>query len=123
MGQNRPDAAADDLGYCQSQMLFLPEQNGFSRGLTDDADRFSLDEASLRCPTKAVISFFPCINQAWLKETKIRFTTTVALLAFGFWLASLNDAKGQLLWSDEFDGTSLDTTHWTFDLGTGPPYP
>ena len=56
-------------------------------------------------------------------ETPISAATTFALLAIGIWLVSLNHAGGQLVWSDEFDGTSLDTTHWTFDLGTGPPYP
>jgi beta-glucanase (GH16 family) len=32
-------------------------------------------------------------------------------------------ASWQLVWSDEFNGSSLDTNHWTFDIGTGPPYP
>jgi beta-glucanase (GH16 family) len=70
-----------------------------------------------------VISFSPYIKQARQKETKIRSAATLALLAFGIWLASLNHAGGQLPWSDEFDGTSLDPSHWTFDIGTGPPYP
>lgn len=28
-----------------------------------------------------------------------------------------------LVWSDEFNGSSLDTDVWNYDLGTGPPYP
>lgn len=35
---------------------------------------------------------------------------------------TLPDRKWDLVWSDEFtgsEGTSPDTTHWTFDLGTG----
>jgi len=32
-------------------------------------------------------------------------------------------AGWQLVWSDEFDGSSIDSSHWTFDIGTGPPYP
>jgi beta-glucanase (GH16 family) len=27
----------------------------------------------------------------------------------------------QLAWSDEFDGSAIDTNHWTFDIGNGPP--
>jgi beta-glucanase (GH16 family) len=29
----------------------------------------------------------------------------------------------QLVWADEFSGPSIDTNHWAFDVGTGPPYP
>src|SRR5262245_26550898 len=32
-------------------------------------------------------------------------------------------ASWDLVWSDEFDGSSIDPSHWTFDIGTGPPYP
>jgi beta-glucanase (GH16 family) len=28
-----------------------------------------------------------------------------------------------IVWDDEFNGTSIDTSKWTFDIGTGPPYP
>jgi beta-glucanase (GH16 family) len=30
--------------------------------------------------------------------------------AYGYW---------NLVWSDEFDGSSIDTSHWTFDVGNG----
>src|SRR5258708_38755602 len=32
-------------------------------------------------------------------------------------------ADWQLVWSDEFNGNSIDPAKWTFDTGTGPPYP
>ena len=32
-------------------------------------------------------------------------------------------AYWQLVWNDEFGGGSIDPDHWTFDIGTGPPYP
>ncbi len=32
-------------------------------------------------------------------------------------------AAWQLVWNDEFNGTAVDTTRWTYDIGTGPPYP
>src|SRR5262245_65939731 len=32
-------------------------------------------------------------------------------------------ASWELVWSDEFDGSSIDSSHWTIDIGTGPPYP
>jgi beta-glucanase (GH16 family) len=37
------------------------------------------------------------------------------------WLSLLSTARGQLVWSDEFDGASINTNHWTFDIGTGHP--
>jgi len=39
-------------------------------------------------------------------------------------LSAVNiQAEWHLVWSDEFNGSSIDTNHWTFDIGTGPPYP
>ncbi len=32
-------------------------------------------------------------------------------------------ADWQLVWNDEFNGTAVDTNKWTYDIGTGPPYP
>ncbi len=37
--------------------------------------------------------------------------------------SSSGRAGWQLTWSDEFDGTSINTNNWRFDIGTGPPYP
>jgi beta-glucanase (GH16 family) len=28
-----------------------------------------------------------------------------------------------IVWNDEFNSNSLDTSHWAYDIGTGPPYP
>jgi len=32
-------------------------------------------------------------------------------------------ADWQLVWSEEFNGTSVNSNNWTFDTGTGPPFP
>jgi len=32
-------------------------------------------------------------------------------------------ADWRLVWNDEFNGAVVDASHWTFDLGTGPPFP
>jgi len=32
-------------------------------------------------------------------------------------------AGWQMVWNDEFNGDSINTNNWTFDIGTGPPYP
>ena len=32
-------------------------------------------------------------------------------------------ADWRLLWNDEFNGVAVDTSHWTYDTGTGPPFP
>jgi len=32
-------------------------------------------------------------------------------------------ADWRLVWNDEFNGAAVDATRWTYDLGTGPPYP
>jgi len=29
----------------------------------------------------------------------------------------------RLVWNDEFNGSAVDPTRWTYDTGTGPPYP
>ena len=56
-------------------------------------------------------------------ETTFRRAKTFRLLVLSIWLVFLIRARGQVIWSDEFDGTALDPSHWTFDIGTGPPYP
>jgi beta-glucanase (GH16 family) len=45
----------------------------------------------------------------------------------GFWVNAKNPvsfpASDGLVWSDEFNGTNIDTTKWAFDLGNGPSNP
>ncbi|MDB6017150.1 MAG: hypothetical protein JWR19_1639 [Pedosphaera sp.] len=47
------------------------------------------------------------------------------LLIFGVVSLGSNTAHGAgpLVWSDEFDGSVIDASHWTYDIGNGPPYP
>lgn len=59
---------------------------------------------------------------------KVRFFSLVNLYrgvtAFGILTCvSLGHAGWQLTWSDEFNSSLVATTNWTFDIGTGPPYP
>src|SRR5512143_1756070 len=42
----------------------------------------------------------------------------VALMALAGGIRSAS-ADWQLVWSDEFDGTSVDPTKWTYDIGNG----
>jgi beta-glucanase (GH16 family) len=48
----------------------------------------------------------------------VRLGWSVILAVF---ICSWNNARGdwQLVWSDEFNGTSLNSTNWTFDIGNG----
>jgi uncharacterized repeat protein (TIGR03803 family) len=48
---------------------------------------------------------------------------TVFALSTNLTLPGPTNAYWQLVWNDEFNGDSIDPTHWTFDIGTGPPYP
>ena len=47
----------------------------------------------------------------------------VFALSTNLTLPGPTNAYWQLVWNDEFSGDSIDPTHWTFDIGTGPPYP
>ncbi len=47
----------------------------------------------------------------------------LAALALTIYIVQPAKAEWQLVWSDEFGGGSINTNHWTFDIGTGPPYP
>jgi len=57
------------------------------------------------------------MKQKWnmSKSRSVQFALLVLLLAF----PGLCHAGWQLVWSDEFNGTSVDTTRWTFDTGNG----
>ncbi|HUK81760.1 MAG TPA: glycoside hydrolase family 16 protein [Verrucomicrobiae bacterium] len=37
--------------------------------------------------------------------------------------SSAADGATNLVWHDEFDGTTVDSNKWKFEIGTGPPYP
>lgn len=53
---------------------------------------------------------FSCIN-------KIRWCVVYIMLCIG-----ISDVfAGTMVWNDEFTGASVDTTKWSFDLGTGGP--
>ncbi len=52
-------------------------------------------------------------------STLLRATALVALIALGG--ATPAAATFSLVWSDEFNGTSLDANNWTPDIGTGCP--
>ena len=48
---------------------------------------------------------------------------TVFSLSTNLTLPGPTNAYWQLVWNDEFGGDSINPNHWTFDIGTGPPYP
>ena len=41
----------------------------------------------------------------------------------GWYVDDVRVTAWNLVWSDEFNSTSVDTNRWSFDIGTGPPYP
>jgi beta-glucanase (GH16 family) len=47
----------------------------------------------------------------------------LAALALALFFIQPAKADWQLVWSDEFSGGSINPKNWTFDIGTGPPYP
>jgi beta-glucanase (GH16 family) len=51
------------------------------------------------------------------------FAAGIIVLAALLGVARPAQAGWQLAWSDEFNGSSIDSSHWTFDIGTGPPFP
>ena len=58
--------------------------------------------------------------------SRTRLGFDVGVLVLLLLLEGLNpavDGATNLVWSDEFNGTAVDTSKWKFDIGTGPPYP
>ena len=55
-----------------------------------------------------------------MQTTKTRFP--ISLLLIGLLVQSLNlHGEWRLVWRDEFDGASINTNKWTFDVGNGGP--
>ena len=55
--------------------------------------------------------------------TGLNLTRILAALVLNISVIQPAKADWQLVWSDEFNGDSINTTNWAFDIGTGPPYP
>ena len=53
----------------------------------------------------------------------IPLALAMAELAINLSVIQTANAAWQLAWTDEFNGSVIDTKHWKFDVGTGPPYP
>jgi beta-glucanase (GH16 family) len=56
---------------------------------------------------------------SWRKVARIGVPVLAILLAGG--LVAPVEASWSLAWSDEFNGTTLDTGNWSYDIGTGCP--
>lgn len=56
---------------------------------------------------------------AWLCSLACSWLITVWLA--GAYTSALADWR--LVWNDEFNGVAVDSTRWTYDVGTGPPFP
>ena len=59
-----------------------------------------------------------------MKRRCFRYSLVLALPLLA-WALTAGRVYGdwQLVWSDEFNGAAIDLSNWTFDIGTGPPYP
>ncbi len=55
----------------------------------------------------------------WFKSTKSYAMLLVAALIVTLLPAPSANAAYSLVWSDEFNGTSINTNNWTFEIGTG----
>lgn len=57
------------------------------------------------------------MNRSCTGRKILRYSVACMMLCLG-----LTGVLGQtIVWNDEFTGTSIDTTKWSFDLGTGAP--
>src|SRR5436190_18461025 len=65
------------------------------------------------------------LNHSWILHGNCVLLSLAVALVFGWLSGSLDCAYADwhLVWSDEFNAVSIDTSKWTFDIGTGPPYP
>jgi beta-glucanase (GH16 family) len=50
-------------------------------------------------------------------KSVLRPLAVVAMVAISLWLSNVALADTNIVWSDEFNGTSIDTTKWTFETG------
>jgi beta-glucanase (GH16 family) len=55
----------------------------------------------------------------WRSASRIGISALAVLVAAG--LAARAEASWSLVWSDEFNGSTLDTGTWSYDIGTGCP--
>jgi len=62
-------------------------------------------------------SMFACKNNPTVKTVIIDDT-----IVDGIKIGDFVDGKGTLIWRDEFNGDSLDTTKWNYDTGIGLQY-
>jgi beta-glucanase (GH16 family) len=75
-----------------------------------DRGRFFVGPHSLRIEGQVKLpAFLPAL----------RSPTAALSLAFLFGIASSTLASWRLDWSDDFEGNTLDTNKWTFDIGNG----
>ncbi|MGG1314598.1 MULTISPECIES: RICIN domain-containing protein [Cohnella] len=58
------------------------------------------------------------MNRLFKGAKSFVFLTVLALVATLFPISTANAAYN-LVWSDEFNGSSIDTNNWTFEIGTG----
>jgi beta-glucanase (GH16 family) len=54
-------------------------------------------------------------------RTRARSARLLGLLLVCLPACSLADWR--LVWNDEFNGVAVDASRWTYDIGTGPPFP
>ncbi len=60
-------------------------------------------------------------NQSLTKQTRplLEVFAFAALVGISTLFSNTVQADTNIVWSDEFNGTSVDTTKWTFDIGNG----
>lgn len=57
------------------------------------------------------------------RSNSYRYPLALSALALALSVVQPARAAWQRVWGDEFLGSTIDTNNWTFETGTGPPYP